>query len=156
MKTRRTRSAMIRLAVIALSKTSNVGRDHLIHRKRSPFPYEGKALTLLKVDETANVGRGTAQIAASEALPRCPGGAKPGAGMRGGLEGLAPPHRFKARAQASDGHMASTRAARKRRAQVCGEITVGGVGQGKHAPRRGVGLIFIHRGAVPLPLEGKA
>ena len=63
---------MIRLAVIALSKTSNVGQDHLIHRKRSPFPYEGKALTLLKVDETANVGRGTAQIAASEALPRRP------------------------------------------------------------------------------------
>ena len=141
MKTRRTRSAMIRLAVIALSKTSNVGRDHLIHRKRSPFPYEGKALTLLKVDETANVGRGTFQIAASEALPRCPGGAKPFAG-RGGLEGLAPPHRFKARTQASDGHMASTRAARKRRAQVCGEITVQSDGQGKHTPRRGAGLMF--------------
>ena len=46
---------MIRLAVIALSKTSNVGRDHLIHRKRSPFPYEGKALTHRKVGVTYNV-----------------------------------------------------------------------------------------------------
>ena len=35
----------------------DVGRDHLIHRKRSPFPYEGKALTPPKMGETANVGR---------------------------------------------------------------------------------------------------
>ena len=34
---------LIDFAVIALSKTDNVERDHLIHRKRSPFPYEGKA-----------------------------------------------------------------------------------------------------------------
>ena len=39
------------------------------------------------------------------------GGAKPIAG-RGGLEGFTPPHRFKARTAASDGHCASTRAAR--------------------------------------------
>ena len=32
-------------AVIALSKTIDIERDHLIHRKRSPFPYEGKDLT---------------------------------------------------------------------------------------------------------------
>ena len=38
-------SAGLRFAVILLSKTMDVGRDHLIHRKRSPFPYEGKALT---------------------------------------------------------------------------------------------------------------
>ena len=38
--------------MIALSKTVDVGRDHLIHRKRSPFPYEGKALTRLKVGMT--------------------------------------------------------------------------------------------------------
>ena len=38
--------------MIVLSKTSDVGRDHLIHRKRSPFPYEGKALTRLKVGMT--------------------------------------------------------------------------------------------------------
>ena len=39
------------------------------------------------------------------------GGAKPIAG-RGGLEGFTPPHRFKARTAASDGHCAFTRAAR--------------------------------------------
>ena len=37
----------INSAVIVLPKAVNVGRDHLIHRKRSPFPYEGKALTPL-------------------------------------------------------------------------------------------------------------
>ena len=46
-------SAGLRFAVILLSKTVDIGRDHLIHRKRSPFPYEGKALTPLKVGETA-------------------------------------------------------------------------------------------------------
>ena len=49
----------------ALSKTYNVGRDHLIHRKRSPFPYEGKALTRGKVGETYNAGqRGNTSLAA--------------------------------------------------------------------------------------------
>ena len=33
-------------------KSVDVRRDHLIHRKRSPFPYEGKALTRLKVGMT--------------------------------------------------------------------------------------------------------
>ena len=47
--TRAARSAGLRFAVILLSKTIDVGRDHLIHRKRSPFPYEGKALTPDKV-----------------------------------------------------------------------------------------------------------
>ena len=41
--------------MIVLTKTVKVGRDHLIHRKRSPFPYEGKALTRLKVGMTYNV-----------------------------------------------------------------------------------------------------
>ena len=36
---------LINLAVIALPKAAAVGRDHLIHRKRSPFPYEGKDLS---------------------------------------------------------------------------------------------------------------
>ena len=45
--TRAARSAGLRLAVILLSKTIDDGRDHLIHRKRSPFPYEGKDLTPL-------------------------------------------------------------------------------------------------------------
>ena len=51
-----------------------------------------------------------------------PGGAKPNAATEtdagclaaawGGLEGFTPPHRFKARTAASDGHTAFTRAAR--------------------------------------------
>ena len=36
-------SARLNFAVIPLSKAMDIGRDHLIHRKRSPFPYEGKA-----------------------------------------------------------------------------------------------------------------
>ena len=57
--TRAARSAGLNFAVIVLSKTVDVGRDHLIHRKRSPFPYEGKALTPGNMDQTANVGRDT-------------------------------------------------------------------------------------------------
>ena len=34
----------------------DVGRDHLIHRKRSPFPYEGKALTRPKGSGTVVSG----------------------------------------------------------------------------------------------------
>ena len=50
--------------MILLSKAIDVRRDHLIHRKRSPFPYEGKALTPDKVGVTANVGRrGNASLA---------------------------------------------------------------------------------------------
>ena len=41
--------AGLRFAVILLSKAMDVGRDHLIHRKRSPFPYEGKALMRLEL-----------------------------------------------------------------------------------------------------------
>ena len=71
--TRAARSAGLRFAVILLSKAVDVERDHLIHRKRSPFPYEGKALTPLKVAENFLVGRYTSCITASEALPyrRC-------------------------------------------------------------------------------------
>ena len=50
----------LRFAVILLSKTVDVGRDHLIHRKRSPFPYEGKALTPDKVGVTFPGGRNLA------------------------------------------------------------------------------------------------
>ena len=69
-------------AVIVLSKTCNVGWDHLIHRKRSPFPYEGKDLMRRKVGVIFNIRRGTShfsivrasakdvlKFAASEALP---------------------------------------------------------------------------------------
>ena len=51
------RLASINFAVIVLSKTIDIGRDHLIHRKRSPFPYEGKALTPLHMGLTANIER---------------------------------------------------------------------------------------------------
>ena len=50
-------SAGLKFAVIALSKAMDVGRGHLIHRKRSPFPYEGKALTPLKVGEYSDSER---------------------------------------------------------------------------------------------------
>ena len=48
-------SAGLNFAVILLSKAMDVGRDHLIHRKRSPFPYEGKALTLDKVGKISPI-----------------------------------------------------------------------------------------------------
>ena len=47
------------------SETPDCRRDHLIHRKRSPFPYEGKALTPL--NRSARPGRarrGNASLAA--------------------------------------------------------------------------------------------
>ena len=40
--TRAARSAGLNFAVILLSKAMDVGRDHLIHRKRSPFPSRGR------------------------------------------------------------------------------------------------------------------
>ena len=83
------RSAGLRFAVILLSKTMDVGRDHLIHRKRSPFPYVGKDLTRRKVGWTYTVGRDTSQLRRAK---RCRADrAKPFAG-RGGLEGGTPPH----------------------------------------------------------------
>ena len=60
----------LNFAVIALSKTVDVGRDHLIHRKRSPFPYEGKALTPLGVGRDCECRARHLQDVASEALPR--------------------------------------------------------------------------------------
>ena len=90
--------------------------------------------------------------AAREALTRCstaggcspalkPAGRSPSPpGMRvpdtlwGGLEGFRgernPSTQFPARTAASDGQTAITRACAKRRAQVCGEVTVGDDGQG--------------------------
>ena len=71
--------------------------------------------------------------------PLCGGGV--------GWRGLPPPHRFKARTAASDGQRAFTRAARKRRAQVCGDSTVKSDGRwagSPHPPQ-----------AVPLPLRGE-
>ena len=110
----------------------------LIHRKRSPFPYEGKALAHLSGSETNPVEWDTFLVPASEALPRCstadershsraPAGRSPspaGTGMPdtlwGGLEGFRdernPSAQLPARTAASDGHTAFTRAARQRRA----------------------------------------
>ena len=71
--------------MIALSKTVDVRRDHLIHRKRSPFPYEGKDLTRLKVDRAQMPGAMLPDR--GRMLPFAqPGGAKPiagGVGWRG-------------------------------------------------------------------------
>ena len=52
---------LIKLAPGEGSENPDCRRDHLIHRKRSPFPYEGKALTPVNVGVTCNVGRDTAR-----------------------------------------------------------------------------------------------
>ena len=106
-------------AVIALSKTVDVGRDHLIHRGAVPLPLEGKDNARSKLGRDCKCRARHFHLAASEALPdrgrvrpvTSADGAKPIAG-RGGLEGVTPPHKFKARTAASDGQHASTRAAR--------------------------------------------
>ena len=92
------------------------------------------------------------------------GGAKPIAAMQtdagclaaawGGLEGFTPPHEFKARTATSDGQRTFTRAARQRRAQVCGEVTVQRLGQGKDKVRR-PGWHLIHRKRSPFPSIGE-
>ena len=64
-------------AGIVLSKTDDVGRDHLIHRKRSPFPYEGKALTPLQVGCDCECRVRHFRNPASEALLHCPAGRSP-------------------------------------------------------------------------------
>ena len=53
--TRAARSAGLHFAVILLSKAMNVGWDHLIHRKRSPFPYEGKDLSAVEGERSHRV-----------------------------------------------------------------------------------------------------
>ena len=111
------------------SETTNCRRDHLIHRKRSPFPYEGKDLTPPKMSETYNVGRDTATLAASEALPRCPAGRSPSPGGVG-WRGL--PLRTNHGADSGFRRTLCLHPRRaKRRAQVCGEVTVKSIGQGK-------------------------
>ena len=77
----------------------DVEQDHLIHRKRSPFPYEGKDLMRSNVRQDFMSRALLFHIPASETLPDrervllfpSAGGAKPIAG-RGGLEGFTPPH----------------------------------------------------------------
>ena len=77
--------------MILLSKAMNVGRDHLIHRKRSPFPYEGKALTRLKLRRDFLSPAQKFLIRGERSVAALPGGAKPIAGW-GGLEVFTPPH----------------------------------------------------------------
>ena len=80
--------------LIVLSKTVYVEWDHLIHRKRSPFPYEGKALTPLKLGRGFPYRARHFHLAASEALPR----SRRGEAHRrrgGGLEGFTPPHNLR-------------------------------------------------------------
>ena len=79
--TRAARSAGLNFAVILLSKAMDVGRDHLIHRKRSPFPYEGKALTPRKVSDTALANATLLKLRRAERC-RAAGGAKPNAARR--------------------------------------------------------------------------
>ena len=70
-------SAGLRFAVIVLSKKDDVGRDHLIHRKRSPFPYEGKDLTPRKLRRDCNcrarhfLNRGERSVAAQSSARPC-------------------------------------------------------------------------------------
>ena len=105
----------------------NVGRScypDLIHRKRSPFPYEGKALTPGKMGETLPVDHGKSHIAASEALPRCPAGRSPspgGVGWRG-----APLRTITGADTGFRRTLCNHPRRAKRRAQVCGEVTVRG------------------------------
>ena len=55
-------SAGHNFAVILLSKAMDIGRDHLIHRKRSPFPYEGKDLTRPKLRRDCPAGRNSSLL----------------------------------------------------------------------------------------------
>ena len=128
------------------SENPNCRRDHLIHRKRSPFPYEGKALTPVKLGVTCDVGRGTSHARRAKRC-RGPGGAKPIAGVGVGWRG-SPLRTDSRRGQRLPTDIRLSPApARQRRAQVCGEITVIGAGKGKqpspapvlapHPPRSG-------------------
>ena len=95
-------------AVRSLYKTVDVRRDHLFHRKRSPFPYEGKDLTPLKISETCNVGRNAVGPRAGTPLPeRRRGEAHRRQGWVGGVYPSAP---LKARTAASDGRREYPRA----------------------------------------------
>ena len=139
------RSAGLRFAVILLSKAMDVGSDHLIHRKRSPFPYEGKDLTRSKCDRDFICRARHFQLAASGALPRCPAGRSPspgGVGWRGS------PLRTN---KGADSGLRRTQCIHprraERRAQVCGDSTVKSDGRwvgSPHPPQ-----------AVPLPLRGE-
>ena len=126
--TRAARSAGLRFAVILLSKAMDVVRDHLIHRKRSPFPYEGKALMRRKVGWTSRIGRDTSQLRRAK---RCRTARRGEAHRRAGWAGGVYPS---AQIQGADSGFRRTQCLHprraKRRAQVCGDSTVQSDGQG--------------------------
>ena len=101
-----------------------------------------------------NIGRDTAKIRRAH----CPTGNECSPSQAPASEALPPgsrmPTELQARTQAFDGQRIFTRAARKRKAQVCGEVTVGGEGQGNNKVRR-PGWHLIHRKRSPLPSLGE-
>ena len=146
----------------------SVHQDLILNRKRSPFPYEGKALAHLSGSETNPVEWDTFLVPASKALPRCstadershslnPAGRSPSppAAVRrwGGLEGVTPSAPFMARTQASDGHCAYTRAARSAGLRFAVRSLFEAIDREINKVRR-PGWHLIHREAVPLPLVG--
>ena len=115
--TRAARSAGLRFAVILLSKAMDIGRDHLIHRKRSPFPYEGKALTRSKFGVTFPAGSGTSKIRGERSVAA--------ARRRAGWRWRGSPLRiFKGADSGFRRTLCNHPRRAQRRAQVCGEITV--------------------------------
>ena len=107
--------------------------------ERSPFPSRGRTKRRLNWGETFPAKHTTARSSANapvhkhrrgEAHRRHGDGCRLFRGSVGWVGGVYPSAPLTARTQAFDGHTASTRAARQRRAQVCGEVTVRGDGQG--------------------------
>ena len=66
----------------------------LIHRKRSPFSYEEKALKRGKVGETSRSGECSPSLKPAGRSPSPPGIRMP-ATLWGGLEGFTPPHHYR-------------------------------------------------------------
>ena len=117
--------------MIVLTKTVKVGRDHLIHRKRSPFPYEGKALS------ARDSGRDLQYPAGRSLSPAW-----------GWVGGVYPSAHLKARTAASDGHCAFTLAARSAGLRFAVILLSKAVDVGRDH--------LIHRKRSPFPYEGKA
>ena len=144
--------------------------------KRSPFPSRGRTIARFKMGLTCNVGRDTYKLRRAKRCRAGPGtntpihehrrgeahrrhwhGCRPPCGSAGWVGGACP----SAQIQGADtgfrrtAYLHPRRA--KRKAQVCGEITVGSVGQEKNASRRGAGLQFTSSTAKrsPFPSRGR-
>ena len=111
-----------------------------------PLPLQGEGLNAAPRGDHPISGQALIfSDAASEALPR----SRRGEALRraGWVGGVRPSAQFPARTAASGGQRAFTRACAKRKAQVCGEVTVRSIGQGNqqspalglapHPPRSG-------------------